>query len=470
MKSTTATDEKSIKFTTDADVKSMKFNPDGNNKHKDTVVRGLTIEVSSSETRMFRYQYTSPVTKTQKTYTFGEYCYKNYRLAKARADLKRLKQYIRDGNCPQTEKNLAKIKPESKENKTLKEVIELFLQAKSELATHKVYCSNLRKKVPSQYLHIPIRDITKEHIRDILKTHNPNHHATRRKFQTILKSLFSWLYDEDYTKHNVAKDIKYMDKIRKRERVLEPHELKIIWHEFGEYGYPFGDALKMLTLTAIRRTKIAEMAWKDIDFVINCWTFIDTKPSGTRKTKVHLSPTAMDIITHIRDNNLHKGSKYVFTARNGQPIQDFAYALSKTRERANLSEHWHIHDLRRTLTTLSSRNGLMPNPEVKKAILNHSQLVSGATASYDMNDFYNDTKQVRQDFHDWLFYQWGEYDHLVPNANLLSKHHIVRASLNYIESLPEPPSFKTIRKIFHEQAQEYNSQNKPLIEPLFKTY
>ena len=436
-------------FNSHEDIGSLEYNENGKNKHTDAQRNGLFIEVLSNGRKVFRYPYTSPVTGKRKTYTFGDFNGKNYRLGMARSDLGDIKRDIKNGLCPNTEKSKAKVQPDSRKNKTLKEVIDLFLEDKRDLKTHYAYVFNLTKKIPAKYSKLPIRDIEKDHIRDIAEAQRSEQKTARRKLQKIIKSLFSWALEKDYIEYNVTKDVKYIDKEGKRERVLATRELKKIWDEADNYGYPFGDAFKILMLTGVRLGECAKMKRININFDEQRWTIPAEDTKAGRAIDIYLAPTAMEILKRIDDNHLNQGSKYMFTAKNGDYIKGFTYAKKKIADKVNLSEQWQIHDFRRSATTHCSTHRFFDSIEAKKAFLNHSGLNTGATRNYDYNDFYNQTKQARLDYHDWLFYRWGHYDHLRPKPRhdeLEGFDQKFKHKLNHIKSLPEEPHIREIRE------------------------
>jgi integrase len=152
------------------------------------------------------------------------------------------------------------------------------------------------------------------------------------------------------------------------------------------------------------------MQWKHVDLDKGLWTLPRTSTKSKRTHDVPLSAAALEILNKAPK---FKGP-YVFTSTSGErPISGFSKAktaidgaiLDRRKEadaKAEEIDEWHIHDLRRTMATWLSDNGI-PS-EVCGAILNHApaaNMKNPVTAVYARSKF---AKEKREALDAWAQY------------------------------------------------------------------
>ena len=237
----------------------------------------------------------------------------------------------------------------------------------------------------------------------------------------------------------------------KKSRSLDNYELRAMWLAAGEYGYPFGPAIKLLMLTGQRRDEIGEAKWSDIDLERHL-LIIPASRSKNRKGdhEVPLSGPATAILEEVRGTceTLRLESEFVFTNTGKTSISGWSKAGPRLdrhirvylaelveEERAALvfkgrvsSEmrrrkaaavekletvdlpHWRFHDFRHTVVT-RMRNG-EENEEgettfaipldVVQQVMNH-ELTAGVTSLYDHGDIEKRYRLRKREALDW----WG---------------------------------------------------------------
>src|ERR1019366_5581926 len=66
----------------------------------------------------------------------------------------------------------------------------------------------------------------------------------------------------------------------KRTRTLTNDELRALWQASKQAGYPFGPMIRMLTLTALRRSEVADAGRAEFDFERKLWTIPAERMKG----------------------------------------------------------------------------------------------------------------------------------------------------------------------------------------------
>jgi integrase len=217
---------------------------------------------------------------------------------------------------------------------------------------------------------------------------------------------------DDYTSPVVKGMARTKPSQRRRKRILTDDEIRSMWKACEELG-AFGALVKMLLLTAQRRTKVATMKWDDLDGAI--WTIeVIDRQKGTGE-RLKLPRVALDIIEKQRKVRIND---YVFPAsrvgrRDGPGkefgsfsafgqgkadlddlmVADFAKqkgvklggldedALEESRKK--LLPRWILHDLRRTAKSCMSRAGV--RPDISERVLGHA--IEGVEGVYDQHDY-----------------------------------------------------------------------------------
>lgn len=166
---------------------------------------------------------------------------------------------------------------------------------------------------------------------------------------------------------------------RARNRVLDDHELRLLWSATGKAD-TYGAFLRIALLTAQRRAKVLEMRWQDIDD-FGLWSIPSEAREKANAQTLRLSRLALRIIDKQprRDD-----SDLVFAGRGAKAIN----GLSKMKRAldthvAKLNDaaipDWTVHDLRRTARSLMSRAGV--RPDICERVLGHA--IPGVQGVYD---------------------------------------------------------------------------------------
>ncbi len=246
-----------------------------------------------------------------------------------------------------------------------------------------------------------VSEITKRDVLDLLDDLVDQGKATTaNRTRTHLSKFFGWLVERDAIQASPLIGVKAPAKEKARERVLTNEELRWFWQATENEPYPFGPMLRVLLLTAQRRTEVAAMTTQEIDD--ETWSMA---PERTKNGRAHDVPLSEMVTTILRSVPSVQGKQgYVFTTTGTTPVQGFKKAKSRIDirmqeiaaeergERVEI-EGWVMHDLRRTAATGMARLGVPLR--VTEAVLNHvSGSASGIVSVYQRHDFATEKRQA----------------------------------------------------------------------------
>jgi integrase len=240
-----------------------------------------------------------------------------------------------------------------------------------------------------------ITEVTKEDVRDLLKSFN-DRPGSKRYIYRVLFPWFKWLLSEGYIHANPIATIPAPRVLDSRERVLSDSEIKAIWLATGKLGYPWAPFYKLLLLTGQRREEVSSVEWKEIDLDHGLWVIPGRKAKNGKEHIVHLSPQALEIVQELQRT---KGNyRWVFTTTSKTHVS--GYGRAKERIDKLLPDdmpEWRIHDLRRTVRTGLSKLGVLP--DISERVLNHTQ--KGLDAVYNRYQYLPERKAALE--------KWGKY-------------------------------------------------------------
>lgn len=176
-----------------------------------------------------------------------------------------------------------------------------------------------------------------------------------------------------------------------RDRVLSHDELRLVWRKLSRFESDLiRGAVKMLIITLQRRSEVALMEWKEIDWKHRIWTIPKEKSKNGHSQTVPLSKLAIMELERMKPLTGH--APYVFWSNkrnNAKVLQAgvihpdwITHAIAELRardEELKVLERFTPHDFRRTAAT--NIGELMESREAVKRLLNHVE--GGATSIYD---------------------------------------------------------------------------------------
>jgi len=230
--------------------------------------------------------------------------------------------------------------------------------------------------------------------------------AEAQVIQTVLTTVFRWAVEGEHIAVSPMASIpkNRHGKSQPRERFLSAEEIKAFWSACDQIGWPWGSIGKLLLLTGQRCREVSGMRWDELQDT-GRWTLPGHRTKNGKSHVVYLSPQANKII-----NGLPRlvGDEFVFSATGKAPVTDFSSAKEKVDAmmRATLAQQdrtlppWVWHDLRRTVVTGMSENGVAPH--IVEAVVNHISGSKGGVAGVYNRAVYATERQAAME-------TWGKY-------------------------------------------------------------
>jgi integrase len=314
-------------------------------------------------------------------------------VGKVRAIASDLYLQVKAGKDPQGQKVKAKIEAAE----TFKAVAEEFLaykQAEVRRGSHVGFTHHLivhaRSLHQLQFGKIDRRDVA--HVVGIV-TKNAGI-PTGNRVRSTLSSLFAWGVAQGRIEHNPVIGTVPNKGEKPRERVLKPHELRLIWNALPDQDQ-YGSIIKLLMLTGQRLNEIAGLRWSEIHGDV-----IELPAERVKNGRPHTVPVsgAAGKILAAQPRRAGADGKVrdsIFGYADG-PYGGWSHSkkrLDKTI--TNIAGEpiapWVIHDLRRTAVTGMADIGIAPH--IIDAVVNHiSGHKAGVAGVYNKSTYPNEVR------------------------------------------------------------------------------
>lgn len=266
-----------------------------------------------------------------------------------------------------------------------------------------------------------IASITRGDVVDAVRKYAERAPIGANRSLAFVKAFMNWCVDQEILESNPAATIKKPSKERTRDRFHTLDELMEIWAAMGELGYPFGPLFRLLVVVPMRREEVAAISLSELDLEPGgnaddaVWTLPASRTKRANALRVPLAPLACSLLKEaIASPERPKDSPFVFSMTGDTSVSGYAKAkrrldriIQEKREKAAQAagadavtmEHWTIHDLRTTFSTLACEK-LGADIAVVDRILNH---VATATTSkimrtYNKSELFERRKQVMRDW------------------------------------------------------------------------
>ena len=196
----------------------------------------------------------------------------------------------------------------------------------------------------------------------------------------LLRGFMNWALSRELIDTNPCLGIRRPVRTTSRTRVLNEQELGRIWRattQATETGDAFHVIVRLLLLTAARRTEIAGISWDELDFGNQVWRLPRERSKNSREHVLPLTQEAQRTLLNWR--TLQNGERFLFPSRrtSERHFTGYGKSLARLRARSGTSD-WGLHDLRRTCATWLEEHGTAPH--VVGRILNHT--LPGVSAVY----------------------------------------------------------------------------------------
>jgi integrase len=384
----------------------------------DGVVGGLSVRVSQAGAKTFYLYY------RRKRYTIGPY--PTLSLSQAREQANELKDNIkkRDGD---PDRYTAEEKLEKKRSATFETVVDEYIEKYAKLnmterswkECQRVLLGNFSSSLGQR----AIGSIKAHHIEEIIvELIDDGKPSAARHAYADIRRFCNWATGRRYftAATNPCTEVTCEAKAKTRRRRLSEAELGDIYYAASrmkeEEDLQYGDIIRLLILTNMRRAKVAGMRWNAIDLEKRQWT-LAPKKRGADLITLPLSAAAAGILSKITRGD----SDFVFPSRTN-PKTHFS-GFSDGKERLDIlcgcrdkdgkllwHEPWVPHDFRRALKSTMEEKLWAPRAVIE-AMMDHQE--PGVAGDYNMARY---LEPMREAYHKWEAY--------VLNAAMLANSHL----------------------------------------------
>jgi len=263
------------------------------------------------------------------------------------------------------------------------------------LRTAKATEQVIRKHLIGRFGHRSIAEITRRDVLgflDDLEDHPP----TARRTFVHLAQIFDWAIGREIVSASPCERIKIGSITGPRvirRRILTDDEIQIFWRATATLGYPLMPFLRLLLLTAQRRSEVAEMSWPEIDIRKKLWTI---PPERMKTGAIHVVPLAPGAIKIIEALPRFNAGRFMLSTTAGEKaISGFANVKTRVDRAAQFSD-FRLHDLRRTARTHFST--IAVDDIVREMAISHTK--PGLHQVYDQHSYLDERR--------CLFEQWEQ--------------------------------------------------------------
>jgi integrase len=196
--------------------------------------------------------------------------------------------------------------------------------------------------------------------------------VTADRAKATLSTFFAWAIEKDYVETNPTRDIRQRGQKSKTTRVLTEAELVAIWR--AALGGEYATILRLLILTAQRKSEIGGLSWAEIDFERDQ---ILLPGERTKNGRPHIVPLSEPAMLLLQEVPRREGRELLFGRGKGSFS---GWSKMKMAIDARLPPKiapWTVHDIRRSVATHLAERGIAA-PHAIEALLNH---VSGHKAA-----------------------------------------------------------------------------------------
>lgn len=221
-----------------------------------------------------------------------------------------------------------------------------------------------------------------------------------------IRKAFNWYevngHDDDFVSPVVRGMARLKPSERQRERVLADDEIRDMWAALDTITEPacFPAYVKMLLLTATRRSEVADMAAAELDG--DMWTIPAARYKTSRESKrdhvIPLSAMARDVLGTVPKPKQRKNDYFIFSTTHGakafcgfskaKTALDEAIADIREREGRPPMQDFVLHDLRRTARTLLARAGV--RDDIAERCLGH--VIKGVEKVYNRHTYLDEKR------------------------------------------------------------------------------
>lgn len=247
--------------------------------------------------------------------------------------------------------------------KTLREVVGIYEREKLAHKRTGAEVGRCLERELAPWLDGPAEDLTEDELASCL-THPSV--SRRRTVRAYLRGFTKWAKRRRYMPTDPGLELPVPEgRVVERDRVLSVEEVHAVWQATADVLTPdYRDAVRLLILTAQRRSIITDLTWEEVDLEGSCLDIGGGRTKNSTASVTHLSPPALAILAAREP-----GRGKVFH------VPSLNHMKAKLDKASGVGD-WRYHDLRHTFATNMAERGVPA--EVVDLVLHHKM---GSTLS-----------------------------------------------------------------------------------------
>ena len=371
----------------------------------DGEIRGmyLVIQPSGAKSYVLRYRHAGKPRKL----TIGPV---ETGLGEARKLAASARAAIAAGRDPQWEKAAGKVRAREADREAviskrglveavIAEFIEKHVRRSNKPSTAKEYARLLEKEIVVPWRGRRLSDVSRRDVNllldDIVERGAP---IAANRVLAILRKFCKWAVSREIIAHSPCEGVLARSAEMPRDRVLDDHELSLIWNAANTLGWPYDAIVKLLLLTGARRGEVVGMRWAEVDLEKNLWSL---PADGVKNKWPHALPLpslAIDILQALPRIENRDGLVFPARTKRGERITpvsgfskakfrlDHAIAELAKAEGSSPPAQFGLHDIRRSVASGMAKLGV--DLHVIERCLNHvSGSFGGIVGVYQKHKF-----------------------------------------------------------------------------------
>jgi integrase len=303
------------------------------------------------------------------------------------------------------------------------EFVDKHVRRNNKPSTGREYERLLEKEITTPWRGRRLADISRRDVNmlldDIVARGAP---IGANRILAILRKFCKWAVSREIIERSPVDGVLARSTETPRDRVLDDHELRLVWLAADSLGWPFNAIVRLLILTGARRSEVAGMAWAEVDLEKKLWSLPASRAKNKRAHSLPLSSAAIDILKSLP--HIENPNGLIFPAgftrqRTRGPVSVSGFSAPKVRlgrAIANLAEadgspplaQFGFHDLRRSAASGMAKLGV--DLHVIERCLNHASGTFGGVLGIYQKHKFEDAMQRAMD-------AWGAHvERLVTGA------------------------------------------------------
>jgi len=235
-------------------------------------VKGFGLRMRSNGRKTYIVEYRPGAggrSSPKKRYTIGSHG-SPWTPDTARDEALRILSLVAQGHDPVAERSASR----GEERETVADMAAAFVekyakrQQKSWRETERVLLRDINPAIGSKRLY----EVTRQDVVRLLDQIAERGPVMANRTLAYTRRFFNWCIERGYTTQNPCAGLKPFGVNGSRDRTLSDSELSNLWHATERVSAIWTPMVKLLLLTAQRRSEVTEMRWSEVDLGDRMWT------------------------------------------------------------------------------------------------------------------------------------------------------------------------------------------------------